>query len=164
MEVHPRKRKERRTVLKALWALLGITALLEFLLMVFAYLAPGNRTQKKNSSPKITAGPANRFENGSVTAFRQGRFYLVRLEDGGFLALSSKCTHLGCSVPWVAQDNCFRCPCHASEFDITGAVRQAPAPRPLDLFAVSVENEIVRVDTARRIKRDRFDTGQVVYL
>ena len=27
------------------------------------------------------------FEPGSVTAFPRGKFYLVKLEDGGFLAL-----------------------------------------------------------------------------
>ena len=74
-----------------------------------------------------------------VTAFPGGRFYLVRLQDGGFLALSSTCTHLECSVPWSEKERKFPCPCHGSVFDITGQVLSPPAPRALDLFPVSIE-------------------------
>ena len=88
----------------------------------------------------------------SVTAFVRGRFYLARLADGGFLALSRKCTHLGCTVPWVATENKFVCPCHASAFDITGNVISPPAPRALDIYAVMIENDIVKVDTSRADK------------
>ena len=35
----------------------------------------------------IVAGPVDRFEPGTVTAFPEGRFYLARLAGGGFLAL-----------------------------------------------------------------------------
>ena len=47
----------------------------------------------------VVAGPSDAFAPGRVTAFPAGKFYLVRLEDGGFLALNRQCTHLGCSVP-----------------------------------------------------------------
>jgi cytochrome b6-f complex iron-sulfur subunit len=87
----------------------------------------------------------------------------VRLEDGGFLALSCKCTHLGCTVPWVEKEKKFLCPCHASAFDITGSVISSPAARALDTYTVTVENKIVKVDTGRRFKRSRFDSGQPVY-
>ena len=156
----------RRTFLKTLWTVLGITALLELIFVVLSYLSPGQR-RDKNATPAaavITAGAAERFETGSVTAFRQGRFYLTRLDDGGFLALSHQCTHLGCAVAWSKAENQFQCPCHASTFDLTGAVIQAPAPRPLDLFPLYIENGIIQVDTSKRIRRDSFSADQVVYL
>ena len=109
----------------------------------------------------FAAGPVDRFAQGSVTAFADGRFYLVRLEDGGFLALHRECTHLGCTVPWDATQQRFACPCHASAFDIRGAVLSAPAPRPLDWLVVRVENGIVKVDVANRRRREAFDTSQV---
>jgi cytochrome b6-f complex iron-sulfur subunit len=102
------------------------------------------------------------FEPGSVSAFPQGRFYLARLDDGGFLALHRECTHLGCTVPWVATEDRFICPCHASSFDITGEVLSPPAPRPLDIFRVRIENDIVKVDVSRAIKRQNFLASQVV--
>jgi cytochrome b6-f complex iron-sulfur subunit len=98
-----------------------------------------------------------------VTPFNQGRFYLSRLADGGFLALYRKCTHLGCSVPWDAAQKMFVCPCHASAFDAQGNVLNPPAPRALDLFAVIIENGLVKVDSGTVISRDTFDPGQVVY-
>jgi cytochrome b6-f complex iron-sulfur subunit len=106
-------------------------------------------------------GPVERFEPGSVTAFRDGHFYLVRLQDGGFLALHRKCTHLGCTVPWIADEQRFACPCHASAFDIRGEVLSAPAPRPLELFPVRIDNGIVMVDTTNAIRRGSFEPGQV---
>jgi len=92
-----------------------------------------------------------------------GRFYLVRLADGGFLALSRKCTHLGCTVPWIAKENQFACPCHASAFDMAGDVISPPAPRALDMYAVSIENNTVQVDTGKPIKRSELKAEQVVY-
>jgi cytochrome b6-f complex iron-sulfur subunit len=97
-----------------------------------------------------------------VTAFPEGRFYLARLADGGFLALHRECTHLGCTVPWIAEEDRFVCPCHASSFDLTGNVLSPPAPRPLDIFPVRIENDIVKVDLTRTIKRDGFAISQVV--
>jgi cytochrome b6-f complex iron-sulfur subunit len=79
------------------------------------------------------------------------------------MALSRKCTHLGCSVPWVESEKRFICPCHSSVFNIKGEVLQSPAPRPLDMFNVFIENNIVKVDTKKRIKRDRFSKNQIVY-
>jgi len=110
------------------------------------------------------AGPVERFDPGSVTAFREGEFYLARLKDGGFLALHRKCSHLGCTVPWIKDEQRFVCPCHASAFDINGAVLDAPAPRALDLFAVRIENGIVKVDTTKPIRRSSFESDQVTWV
>ena len=62
----------------------------------------------------------------------------------------------------VAEDGKFVCPCHASSYDITGRVLSPPAPRPLDLYPVRIENDIVKVDLTRKIQRDSFAGSQVV--
>ncbi len=111
----------------------------------------------------VQAGHIDTFPRNSVTAFPRGQFYLARLDDGGFLAISRRCTHLGCTVPWTADMMSFVCPCHASAFDIRGDVLSAPAPRALDLFTVHIENNIVYVDTRRVIRRSAFDARQVKY-
>ena len=111
----------------------------------------------------LAAGAASKFEPNSVTAFVRGRFYLARLEDGGFLALSRKCTHLGCTVPWVEKEMKFACPCHASAFDITGSVINSPAPRPLDIYPIFIENNVVKVDTSKPLKRSDVRTEHVRY-
>jgi Rieske Fe-S protein len=66
-------------------------------------------------------------------------------------------------VPWVGEEGRFVCPCHASSFDIRGEVLSPPAPRPLDLFAVRIENNIVKVDIGSPIRRQSFSDNQVVW-
>lgn len=158
------ERDSRRSFLTKLWLVLGLAALAEFIAVAFAFLRPGKpAAHQENADSVVTAGAVNTFAPDSVTAFVRGRFYLARLADGGFLALSRKCTHLGCTVPWVEREKRFACPCHASAFDITGKVISPPAPRALDLYPVTIENDIVKVDTSRTIKRSEFKTDQVVY-
>jgi cytochrome b6-f complex iron-sulfur subunit len=150
----------RRRLLLRVWGLLGLAAFAELLWVVASFVRP--RSGQAEDAGLVVAGPIDRFEKGSVSAFPAGKFYLVRLEDGGFLALDRECTHLACTVPWNAAERRFACPCHASAFAITGAVLSPPAPRPLDLHPVRIENGIVKVDTRQRLPRAAFDPSQVV--
>ena len=153
---------ERRSFLSRAMRILGGVAILQAGWIAVSALAPRRRKVPLADGPGVVeAGPVGRFEPGSVTAFADGRFFLVRLEDGGFLAVNRKCTHLGCSVPWNAEQQRFACPCHASAFDIRGDVVNAPAPRPLDLFRVAIENGVVKVDTGQLIRRNAFEPDQV---
>lgn len=168
----PKKAKEkkseteptRRSFFNMLWIILGGVALAEFVAVAFAFLRPPKlKARREDADSIITAGVVESFTPNSVTAFVRGKFYLARLEDGGFLALSRTCTHLGCSVPWVAKEMQFACPCHGSAFDITGNVIDAPAPRALDFYPITIENNIVKVDTRDAIKRSSFRVDQVTY-
>lgn len=152
----------RRKFLSRLLAGLGVLAALEAAWITVSTLGSRRLATEAEDGGVIEAGPVGRFPPRSVTPFPESEFYLVRLEDGGFLALHRKCTHLGCSVPWRADEERFACPCHASAFDIRGAVLSSPAPRPLDLLAVEVVGGIVHVDTSKRIRRSSFDPAQVV--
>lgn len=152
----------RRNFLKNIWLALGGLLVVEYCWVVVEFLRPKrSRAGEDTGASTIVAGPINRFEPNTVTAFPGGKFYLARLENGGFLALHRECTHLGCTVPWDTQQNRFVCPCHASSYDITGNVLSPPAPRALDLFAVRIENGVVKVDTSKRIKRSSFESSQV---
>jgi cytochrome b6-f complex iron-sulfur subunit len=154
----------RRSFLTRLWLSLGGIALTGYTYAAVAFLMPRRTGGTGDKSARIIeAGSVERFQPNSVTAFVRGRFYLCRLDDGGFLAVSSKCTHLGCSVPWVENERRFECPCHASAFDIAGVVLTSPAPRPLDLYPVMIQNNIVKIDIGTTIRRDRFETSQVVH-
>ena len=150
----------RRRLLSWIWG--GLAAALggEIAWIVASFMRP-RASPPAAAAALVVAGPVDRFASGSVTAFPGGRFYLARLADGGFLALDRTCTHLGCTVPWNAEAACFACPCHASTFDITGAVLAPPAPRPLDLYPVRIENGVVKVDTSRRERRRSFLPSQV---
>ncbi len=159
-----RKKQEkltRRNFLKMGIGALGAVALLEITGVSLLYMQP--RSSEGAFGGVVEAGTVDSFPLGSVTEFPDGRFYLIRAENDGFLAVYHRCTHLGCTVNWQANENRFFCPCHASEFDIHGDVQNPPAPRPLDTFAVTIEEGIVYVDTSGPQKRDEFAAEQLVY-
>lgn len=158
------KKTGKRNFLKILWASLGLVALGELVIVILSFFKPVAQKESAVSVVRmIDAGAADTYQPGSVSAFVTGQFYLVCLEDGGFLALSNRCTHLGCAVPWDKELKKFICPCHASEFDITGNVLSSPAPRALDLFEVSIVNKQIQVNIGNRIRRNRFSRHQAVY-
>ena len=51
-----------------------------------------------------------------------------------WIALSSRCMHLGCPVRYVAAAERFICPCHGGVYDFRGMVAGGPPVRPLDRF------------------------------
>jgi len=155
----------RRSFINKLWGVLGLIAYAQLTWIVFSYLWPRRKRQTGEGEESImmTAGPVDQFSPGSVTAFVKGKFYLCRLEDGGFIALSRQCTHLGCTVPWDDEKRQFICPCHSSIFDILGNVVRSPAPRALDTYEVSIINNMVMVATGVRTRRSRSKSEQVVY-
>ena len=71
--------------------------------------------------------------------------YVVRDAAGQLAVLSAVCTHLGCSVPWIEEQNRFVCPCHKGMFDPTGKVIGGPAPRNMDALPMKVEDGVVKI-------------------
>ncbi len=154
----------RRSFLSRLWLVLGVVALGQLFAGSIAFIVSGRRSKTDTFSVKlIEAGPVNEFVPGTVTLIRAGNLYLSRLEDGGFLAISRKCTHLGCAVPWIAERKQFECPCHASIFDSTGDVLKSPAPRALDLYSISIERDNIMIDISRPVRRSGFIAEQLAY-
>jgi cytochrome b6-f complex iron-sulfur subunit len=155
-------RLARRNFLKLGAGALGLLAVFEVGGASLLFLAP--RSLEGEFGGVVNAGSADGFPPGTVTEFPDGRFFLVRAQDGGFLAVYRRCTHLGCSVTWEPGKNRFACPCHASNFDFYGNVENPPAPRALDTFSIQVKNGLVFVDTSRPQSRDSFEPGQLVYV
>jgi cytochrome b6-f complex iron-sulfur subunit len=109
---------------------------------------------------KIIAGQPKEFKPNTVNLVQKGHFYISTLEDNGYLAVWQRCTHLGCTVPWNAAEKQFHCPCHGSLYNTKGEVIGGPAPRPLDLFPIALEDGNLVVDTGSPIERDKFDPSQ----
>lgn len=64
-------------------------------------------------------------------------FVIFDLESGP-VAVSRKCTHLGCRLNFHELENILICPCHQSRFDKTGKRLAGPAERDLPLYNVDV--------------------------
>jgi Rieske Fe-S protein len=58
-----------------------------------------------------------------------------------FVAFSSSCPHLGCTVQWDDKKERFLCPCHGGSFDIDGNVLTGPPPKPLERYTVKVSQD-----------------------
>jgi menaquinol-cytochrome c reductase iron-sulfur subunit len=55
-----------------------------------------------------------------------------------YIAISSRCAHLGCPVRWVDAAERFICPCHGGVYDLLGRRVGGPPVRPLDRFYTRV--------------------------
>ena len=153
----------RRDFMNITWAAAGALALTEALFSGLRFLSP--RPIEGEFGGVFSLGQYDQYPPGSVTPVESGRFYLVRLADGGFLAVYRRCTHLGCAVPYDPGSGQFVCPCHGSAFTNDGDVLNAPAPRPLDLFQLSINEEgEILVETSTTIERDKSTTEDIVYV
>ena len=98
---------------------------------------------------RFTIGRPDDFPSGSRVALDARRVCIVR-EGNKLAAISTTCTHLGCSIG--VSGTGFACPCHGSRFDQDGTVTGGPAPRPLPWFPVTLApNGDLEVDTATEV-------------
>lgn len=88
--------------------------------------------------------------DAGVVEVREARSYLTEV-NGEVVALSQKCTHLGCKVPFCESSGQFECPCHGSVFNRAGDFVSGPAPRGMDTYPTEVdEGGLVHINTAER--------------
>jgi menaquinol-cytochrome c reductase iron-sulfur subunit len=77
-------------------------------------------------------------EAGKTTVYiRRGSTDLGENPDE-FIAISTRCAHLGCPVRFVQAAGNFICPCHGGVYDFEGKVIGGPPVRPLDRFQTRV--------------------------
>ena len=140
------KELERRTFLGRLWAGgLGLVA------------AAGAWTSWDLLQPLPTVGfggrvravPPESVAEGAIVEIPAARAFLTRVDDE-VVALSEKCTHLGCRVPFCESSGRFECPCHGSVFSRAGDYLAGPAPRGMDRYPVEVEEGLLVIDTGAR--------------
>ncbi len=96
----------------------------------------------ESSAPPVDAAPE---------AVADGKFWWVNVEGQGPQAIYMVCTHLGCLYKWVDERGQFECPCHGSKFTREGLFIEGPAPRSLDTFVTTLEEETWVVDTGAKV-------------
>ena len=104
-------------------------------------------------------GYADDFDVGKVDLRFKKEFnvWVVRDKESIY-ALSTVCTHLGCTPNWLEAEKKFKCPCHGSGFRSSGMHFEGPAPRPLERFRIFLagDGQIV-VD---KNKKFNFEKGE----
>lgn len=110
---------------------------------------------------KIKVGTPDTYEDGKVVErYKDQHAWIVRRKDEKFgdiiYALSTTCTHLGCTPNWLEREQKFKCPCHGSGFYISGINFEGPAPRPLERWAVAIgdDGQIV-IDMSKKFQQER---------
>jgi cytochrome b6-f complex iron-sulfur subunit len=123
--------------------------------------------------PNVLNEPPQQFKAGFPNEYGTGvderwkekfGIWLVRTPDdivahaGGFYALISTCTHLGCTPNFLSAENKFKCPCHGSGFRTTGINFEGPAPRPLERARIVLADDgQLLVDKSRKFQ---YELGQ----
>ena len=70
--------------------------------------------------------------DGAIVEDGGERVAAHRRADGSVVAVSPRCTHLGCEVRWNAAESSWDCPCHGSRFSPEGEVLHGPAVHRLE--------------------------------
>ncbi len=153
-------RIDRRDFIKAVTGVVGAIIGAGFGLPAISYLlAPALREDKAGAPVaigKLENIPVGKFHPFSFTitkvngwertASNYGGYILRKSEDpDDILILSSRCTHLSCTVNWKEEAQTFICPCHDAKFDKDGKVLDGPPPEPLGRFDYSITDGILTI-------------------
>ena len=84
-------------------------------------------------------------QTGWINAEEEFSAYVLTEDGQDFTVMSNICTHLGCRVRWIPDQDGFFCPCHNGVFAKDGSVVSGPPPRPLDRFESKVEDGVLFV-------------------
>jgi len=110
---------------------------------------------------KVKVGAPDNFDEGKVDErFKDKNIWIVKYL-GKIIALSTTCTHLGCTPNYLEKEGKFKCPCHGSGFfgpamGDPGINFEGPAPRPLERWALSIGDDgNVVVDKSRKYQYER---------
>ena len=146
---------DRRDFIK--WSLVGWGAFIAvvggYSSMVVRYLFPNVLFEPVQS---FRAGMPDEYEIGVSERFKERHGVWIVRDQETIYALSTVCTHLGCTPNWLPADAKFKCPCHGSGFYATGINFEGPAPRPLERFkiALSDEGELI-VDKTKKYQQEK---------
>jgi len=109
---------------------------------------------------KFKIGPPSDYGASTVSTKWKAQFgvWVVNDEVDGqqmVYALSTVCTHLGCTPNWLEGEQKFKCPCHGSGFYKSGVNFEGPAPRPLERHGIRLsEDGMLEVDKSVKFQKE----------
>jgi len=112
--------------------------------------------------PRVITIESNVGETGKTTVYMRAHDPAIdgkrKDEYDAYLAVSTRCMHLGCPIRYIEASQRFVCPCHGGVYDFEGKVSGGPPVRPLDRFYTRVTNGRVQVGPRYSVNSelDRF--------
>jgi menaquinol-cytochrome c reductase iron-sulfur subunit len=105
-------------------------------------VGPEDMFNEDNYVPVVITLTPNIGEAGKSTAYVRKKNPSIDTDPYDkttpYIAISSRCAHLGCPVRWVDAAERFICPCHGGVYDLLGRRVGGPPVRPLDRFYTRV--------------------------
>jgi len=176
-----RRSVQRRVNVRVALLAIGASLVFFFVVGLVLYFKPGS-TAEPSGEPSLdvfAAGPIAEFEAGMMTLFENEHFFLVRMADGGVIALYDLGPHMQARVAsgdvealkcrailredeemmgWLAaagtlegfEDRGVWDECAAVAWDASGQQVWGPATGSLDRFEVEIIDGIIRVDLGDR--------------
>ncbi len=132
---------KRRDVLRNLLAFIPLgTAFAGITTMGIRFITPRRRDlTRRIFAMHLEELPVN--TSRKLTDLRGKDLVLVRTGEHEVKAMTTVCTHLGCTVHWEKDRQEFYCPCHAGRFDKDGNVLAGPPPAPLDTYHTEIQED-----------------------
>ena len=93
----------------------------------------------------VEVGTEKELKEKGFILNKDANVMVVSNSDGMPIAVSSKCTHQGCTIDWDKKDSEFVCYCHTSIYAVDGSNISGPAPSPLPTYEVKQENGNISV-------------------
>ena len=116
---------------------------------IYRYLqAPVEKAELMAAITEVTLKDAQKLPPGSALMFKFGvePCLLIHHQDTTWVALSARCTHLGCTVQYQPEQGRIHCACHGGVYDPhTGKNISGPPPRPLASYVTKVTDAGVLV-------------------
>jgi cytochrome b6-f complex iron-sulfur subunit len=146
---------DRRSFIK--WSLIGWGAFVAIVggygSMVVRFLFPNVLFEPVQT---FRAGTPDEYEVGVSERYKEKYGVWIVRDSETIFALSTVCTHLGCTPNYLPADAKFKCPCHGSGFYTTGINFEGPAPRPLERFKIGLSDEgEILVDKTKKFQQEK---------
>ena len=109
-------------------------------------------------TPRVITIVAGIGQAGKSTVYIRKRNPKIDVEPSDkynqYVAISTRCMHLGCPVRFVEAAGRFICPCHGGVYNFRGEVDGGPPVRPIDRFYTRVRSGQVEIGPRYSVNRE----------
>ena len=135
---------ERKEFLKLTLGLCGVTIVPAVLVESCSKSSGTYAPTNVNFTLDLTAA-ANVALSQAGGSVIQDQVIVIRTGSTSYVALSTICTHQGCTLSYTPSIQNMVCPCHGGAFDLNGNVVSGPPPTALTKYTTSLSGHMLTV-------------------
>jgi Rieske Fe-S protein len=135
----------RRRILNLLLGSSTLATLTAIFYPIIRFMVPPRLVESSALSVVAAKRSELRSNEGKVFKFGTKPGILIQAPTGEYRAFTAICTHLDCTVQYLADEKMIWCACHNGRYDLTGKNISGPPPRPLEEFHVNIRGDEIIV-------------------